>query len=119
MKVGPVLTTLVCSDCPKFHFVNLFSYILLGILFLMFCYFHDNSLFFKIKCFSQKIYLKILFKKKKSFRVFRIKIFFFPKNNMQPYLDRFTSFSILNENFGFEQNTNQSLWSQINGTILG
>ena len=118
MKVGPVLTTLVCSDCPKFHFVNSFSYILLGILFFMFCYFHINSLYFKIKCFSQKIPLKILFLKK-SFRVFRIKKKIFPKNNMQPYLDQFTSFSILNENFGFEQNTNQSLWSQINGTILG
>ena len=59
--------------------------------------------------------LKVHFKN--SFRVFRIKIFF--KNNMQPYLDQFASFLVFNENSSFEQNTNQNLWSQINGIIQG
>ena len=40
-------------------------------------------------------------------------------NNMQPYLDWFASFLVFNENFGFKQNMNKNLWSQINGIILG
>ena len=37
---------------------------------------------------------------------------------MQPCFDRSASFSVFNEHFGLEQNTNQSLWSQINGMRL-
>ena len=72
--------------------------------FLYFIFFQINSFYFKIKYFSKKkIILKIYFKN--SFRVLRIKISFFLlfKNNMQPYLVRFASFSVFNKNFGFEQ----------------
>ena len=71
--------------------------------FLYFIFFQINSFYFKIKYFSQKIILKIYFKN--SFRVLRIKIFFFLlfKNNMQPYLVRFASFSVFNKNFSFEE----------------
>ena len=44
---------------------------------------------------------------------------YFLKIICKHFFDRFASFLVFNENFGFEQNTNQSLWSQINGMILG
>ena len=110
---------------PYSHHFNWHDFLnLYFLVFVSFCFdlyfvfyvllFFFNFFYFKTKYFSQKIPLKIYFKN--SFRVIRIKIsLFFLKKNMQPYLDRFASF----ENFGFEQNTNQSLWSQINGIILG
>ena len=79
-----------------------FIFVLLGILFLIFYLFQINSFYFKIKYFSQKNHFKNLFQK--LIRVLKIKIsFFLFKNNMQPYLVRFASFSVFNKNFGFEQ----------------
>ena len=102
--------------CQKFYFVILFSFVLLGILFLMFCCFQINFFYFKIKYFSQKIPLKIYFKKFISSPQNQNLIFL---NNMQPCLDRFAFFSVFNKNSGFEWNTNPSLWYQINRIILG
>ena len=84
----------------RFHFFCFVWY------FISYIYFFSQiyPFYFKIKYFyKKKIILKIYFKN--SFRVLRIKISFFLlfKNNMQPYLVRFTSFSVFNKNFGFEQ----------------
>ena len=79
-----------------------FILVLFGILFLIFYFSQINSFYFKIKYFSQKNHFKNLFQK--LIRVLKIKIsFFLFKNNMQPYLVRFASFSVFNKNFGFER----------------
>ena len=86
----------------KFYFEVSFLFCLV-FYFLYFIFSQINPFYFKIKYFSQKKnHFKNLFQK--LIRVLRIKIsFFLFKNNMQPYLVRFSSFSVFNKNFGFEQ----------------
>ena len=89
--------------------------------FLYFIFSRINSFYFKIKYFSQKIILKIYLKK--LIRVLRIKISFYLFIYLKiicnhilfgSHPSRFsTKILVLNKN------TNQSLWSQINGIILG
>ena len=85
--------------------------------FLCFVVFELIPFILKQKYFSQKIPLKIYFKN--SFRVFRIKIFFLKKVMRNHILIGLHPSRFFNKKFGFEQNTNQSLWSQMNGIILG
>ena len=88
--------------------------------FLYFIFFQINSFYFKIKYFSQKNHFKNLFQK--LIRVPRIKISFFIYYYLKIICNhilfglrpsRFsTKILVLNED------TNQSLWSHINGILL-
>ena len=71
--------------------------------FLYFIFSQINSFYFKIKYFSQKIILKIYFKNSLESLGSKYSFFLLFKNNMQPYLVRFASFSVFNKNFDFEQ----------------
>ena len=73
--------------------------------FLYFIFSQINPFYFKIKYFyKKKIILKIYFKNslESSGSKFPFFLLLF-KNNMQPYLVRFASFSVFNKNFDFEQ----------------
>ena len=103
----------------KKKFTLWFHFLLFCLVFCLLCFVVFKLIYSIAKSNAfLKRYLWEFCAKNNSFNVFRIKISFSLKI-CNHFFDRFASFSVFNENFGFEQNTNQILWSQINAMILG